>query len=599
MSLASFDGAVAGLAEELPDAVIVLDGSGRVEWGNRAAERLFGRSLDDSIGLPALDLVHPDDLELVLRSFSSVQNKEVGTLIEVRAKAGTGWRLLEIIGTPIDWSGEAAVLFCLRDLTERRRFEVARDEVSRFRSLVQNAAALTLLVSPAGFLESASGALSRLLGHDPERVEQRPLAELVREVDRPVLLAALELAAKGAPASNPVKVNVRLLRHASEEAVPFELSIVNLLNDPTVGGFVISAHDTTARSAAELERDATLSLLTATLDATADGIVVVDLEGRITSFNCRVAEMWRLPAAVLDTRDARLAREFVSDQLADPAAFAARLAKVHADPELDSSDVLEFADGRVFERHSRPQRLGGEIVGRVWSFRDVTESRRAEAELRASEERFRQVFEQGPLPIAVVDLASRITNANNALCELLGRRPEEVVGATLESFAHPDDVEHDAELARQLSEGTIGNYQTETRLLTSGGEEVVGTVTASVVQGGLGTPLYGLRIVEDVTKRRTLEQELFAHATTAGKLLGSLTTREKEILELLGRTERASEIARYLSVSVRTVETHLANAYRKLGVRTREAAAAEFARLNRLVAALIPAPPEGQSDLHT
>ena len=114
-----------------------------LQWGNRAAERLFGRSLQDSIGLPALDLVHPEDVELVLRSLTSVQRKETGTLIEVRAKTGTGWRLLEVIGSPIAWLGDPAVLFVLRDLTERRRFEVAHNEEARLRSLVQNAAAVT------------------------------------------------------------------------------------------------------------------------------------------------------------------------------------------------------------------------------------------------------------------------------------------------------------------------------------------------------------------------------------------------------------------------------------------------------------------------
>ncbi len=83
----SSDSNLAGLLADLPDVVIVLDPQGRLLWSNRAGERLFGRLLQDSIGLPALDLVHPDDLELVLRSLTSVQNKEVGTLIEVRAKA--------------------------------------------------------------------------------------------------------------------------------------------------------------------------------------------------------------------------------------------------------------------------------------------------------------------------------------------------------------------------------------------------------------------------------------------------------------------------------------------------------------------------------
>ena len=577
---------MAGLLSEIPDVVIVLDAEGRLKWGNHAAERLFGRLLQESIGLPALELVHPDDLELVLRSLASVQRKEVGTLIEVRAKAVTGWRLLEVLGAPVDWLGEPAVLFSLRDLTERRRFEVARGEEARFRSLVHNAAAVTILVSQTGLVESISGAVSRVFGHDPELVENRPLAELISVSDRPELMAALDRASRGASASNPVTVEVRMLRHQSSDTVPVELSLVNLIDDPVVRGYVVSGHDITARVLAEREVRETLSLLSATLESTADGILVVDNSGRVTSHNRRFADLWHLDEATLSTGDDGVIISSILGQLIDPDGFAAKVAELYASPDAEANDIIEFKDGRIFERYSRPQRVDGAIVGRVWSFRDVTEPKRTEEELRESEQRFRQVFNQGPLGIAVVDLEARITNANRSLCRLLGRKKTEVVSSTLEAFSFVDDVEKDRELARRMSEGTIPSYQTETRFVTRGGDLVFGNVTASLIRNEFGLPLYGLRIVEDITKRKRLEHELASHATTAGKLLAGLTPRETEVLELLSTTATASKMAEHLSVSVRTVETHLANAYRKLGVRSKEDAAAEFERLTAAVSGL-------------
>jgi PAS domain S-box-containing protein len=559
---------------------------------------LFGRLLDESIGLPALELVHPDDLELVLRSLVSIQGKEVGTLIEVRAKAVTGWRLFEVLGAPVDWFGEPAVLFSLRDLTERRRFEVARSEEARFRSLVHNAAAMTILVSPAGLVDSVSGALSRMLGHDPELVEHRPLAELVAQTDRPALTAALSRAAQGASASNPVIVEVGMLRHASDESVPFELWLVNLVDDPIVGGFVVSAHDITQRVTAEREVRETLSLLAATLESTADGILVVDIAGRVTSYNSRLQELWRLPESLIEAgHDAALVAS-VLDQLVDPDGFQAKVAVLYANPGAEGNDVIEFKDGRVFERYSRPQRVDGAIVGRVWSFRDVTVPKRTEAELRESEQRFRQVFNQGPLGIALVDLDSHITNANRALCRFLGLKRTEIVESTFESFTFPGDLEKDLELVRRMSEGTIPGYQTETRFIAKQGDIVFGNVTASMIRSEFGGPLYGLRIVEDITKRKRLEHELVSHASTAGKLLASLTPRETEVLELLSTEATASKMAEHLSVSVRTVETHLANAYRKLGVRTKEDAATEFGRLTGAVAGLQPDFEDGAAQPH-
>jgi diguanylate cyclase (GGDEF)-like protein/PAS domain S-box-containing protein len=375
------EGILPRLLDELPDAVVVIDSGCTVQWANVAAERLFARSRAEAVGLSGLDLVHPEDLEMVLRSLVTVQGKEVGTAIEVRVKTGSGWRLVELLGTPVSWLVDGAILLCLRDLTDRRRYELAHGEEAVVQSLVQNSTAVTMLVSAEGLVESVSGALIRLLGHDPDLVEQRPLAEIVDSPDRPALADALTRAMQGASAANPVTVALRLRRHSGSETVPFELSIVNLLDDPTVGGFIISAHDITARSVAELGLRNALSLLTATLDATADGILVVDTDGRITSSNQRFTEMWRLPDALLATRDNAATVAFVLDQVTKPESFLAKLEELYSDPEAETHDTLQFKDGRVFERHSTPQRVDGTVVGRVWSFRDVTDRKRLEEEL--------------------------------------------------------------------------------------------------------------------------------------------------------------------------------------------------------------------------
>ena len=129
------------------------------------------------------------------------------------------------------------------------------------------------------------------------------------------------------------------------------------------------------------ELDGALSLLSATLDSTADGILVVDVEGSIRQFNSQFAQMWRLPDEVLESRDDGAAIQFVLDQLVRPDLFIAKVEELYALPTAQSDDTLEFKDGRVFERHSRPQQVDGVIVGRVWSFRDVTDRNRLVNEL--------------------------------------------------------------------------------------------------------------------------------------------------------------------------------------------------------------------------
>jgi diguanylate cyclase (GGDEF)-like protein/PAS domain S-box-containing protein len=125
----------------------------------------------------------------------------------------------------------------------------------------------------------------------------------------------------------------------------------------------------------------TLSLLTATLDSTADGILVVDNEGKISQFNSRFVEMWRLPDHLLAERNDQSALQFVEEQLVHPEAFRSKVRELYSHPQAESDDVLTFKDGRVFERHSLPQQIDGTVVGRVWSFRDITDHHRLLEEL--------------------------------------------------------------------------------------------------------------------------------------------------------------------------------------------------------------------------
>ena len=121
-----------------------------------------------------------------------------------------------------------------------------------------------------------------------------------------------------------------------------------------------------------------LSTLNATFGSISDGVLVVDLEGRVTNLNERFLDLWGIPRDLPDHERDDVLLSYVIRQLKDPAAFVARVKVLYAHPEESSSDLVEFSDGRVFERDSRPQRDGSKIVGRVWSFRDI--SRRVAAE---------------------------------------------------------------------------------------------------------------------------------------------------------------------------------------------------------------------------
>jgi diguanylate cyclase (GGDEF)-like protein/PAS domain S-box-containing protein len=144
----------------------------------------------------------------------------------------------------------------------------------------------------------------------------------------------------------------------------------------------IVSRDVRERIKAEEELRSTVSLLSATLESTADGILVVASDKSISRFNQRFVEMWRIPQDIIASRDDNRALGFVLDQLTDPAGFLAKVEELYAHPLEESFDTIEFKDGRTFERYSRPQLVAGRPVGRVWSFRDVSDRRRAEERIR-------------------------------------------------------------------------------------------------------------------------------------------------------------------------------------------------------------------------
>jgi len=127
-------------------------------------------------------------------------------------------------------------------------------------------------------------------------------------------------------------------------------------------------------------------IIRATLESTADGILVVGHDGRIVSFNQKFVEMSGVPRAVLAAGNENQVLALAASRMQEPEAFLAGVRELQRDLQAHTDDTLEFKDGRVFERHTEPQRVSGRSIGRVVSLRDVTERKRAEAELRQAKE---------------------------------------------------------------------------------------------------------------------------------------------------------------------------------------------------------------------
>src|SRR6185437_3476753 len=176
---------------------------------------------------------------------------------------------------------------------------------------------------------TSSAVVTRLLGHDQEKLEGEPFASIVHDDD----LAALANAWRAASAldARPVTVDLRLIGRTGG-VVPFALTFTNLGDDPTLAGVVVTGHDISDRVVAEAQLRESNSLLATTLESTADGILVLDQSGRISSFNRGFAEMWRIPDDVLAARDETRMWATVLDQLVDADAFVTTSQEIADDP---------------------------------------------------------------------------------------------------------------------------------------------------------------------------------------------------------------------------------------------------------------------------
>lgn len=127
-----------------------------------------------------------------------------------------------------------------------------------------------------------------------------------------------------------------------------------------------------------IQHERNVSLLNATLESTGDGILVVDNSGNIVNCNRHFISMWNVPAGLLETKNAERMLEHGLRRLVNPKAVMKQITALQEHPEEGSEDILELRDGRICECHSFPQKLGSEIIGRVWSFRDITARKGAE-----------------------------------------------------------------------------------------------------------------------------------------------------------------------------------------------------------------------------
>jgi len=186
-------------------------------------------------------------------------------------------------------------------------------------------------------------------------------------------------------------------------------------------------------------------------------------------------------------------------------------AEVIRNPNIPLSTQFRFRhkDGswRVLESTGSNQLQNAMVAGIVVNSRDVTERTKVEKLLRESEERFRRIFDDGPLGMIIADPDFKILKANRAVCEMLGYAEADLPGLSIKEITHLQDRETSINLLIQLLHGEVPLYQLEKRYIKKSGETLWVNLTVTAIRGQKGEVLYALGMVENISRRKLAEQE--------------------------------------------------------------------------------------------
>ena len=408
------------ILDAVTDAILIFDPhTFRILDVNHQATETYGYTRSELIGKELQDLTNE------IPSYAQILHP---ASIEATHHTRKGEKLEFLVSLSlIEYWGRKAVLSINRDIRELKRIQALTAASERkFRSLVQNISEIVALVDGEGIMQFISPQAERLLGVSTSEMIGHDVFDFVHPEDQArahdEYTRTVGKGGEGVP-------SVLRFRDSAGKWLPLEIIANNQMHDPDIGGVVFTARDlryrkeveeTIRRTNAELDERVeertmelartnaalrlenqqrrytekqlheSVSLLNSTLDSTADGILVVSANGSIRSYNKKFQEMWHIPSAMLSTStlststDNELLR-WVAPQLENEEKFLGQVKKLYESPAESSLDTLKLKDGRIFERYSQPQRVRSKIAGRVWSFRDVTESQWLQEELRQAQ----------------------------------------------------------------------------------------------------------------------------------------------------------------------------------------------------------------------
>ncbi len=402
------------LFESAPVGVTMITSRGRPIGINPALERMLGYAADELATMSLDDVLTPDaaaDLQACLLKTLRGELRPHQTEVELIARSGDViCANVTMLTVPSGEDGEASSVVCviLEDITERRRSrQELKETADRLQEVISNLPVIVFTYDDELRLSMVDGRGATEFGTDRSELVGLSASEILANV--PEALRAVKSAFAGE--------HQHIVAEFEDFGGWWEVwySPLRTPDDRIIGVLGVGSN-VSERVAREQVVERSVAVLQATFDSIADGIVVLDERGRVLEFNRRSLEMWNMPAEIAMSENPMLPREHVYRQLRDPVAGRQIVDAVLDDPQAEAVHVYELQDGRSIERRIGRQWSGGEVTGRVASFRDVTQQHRATALLEDQARILREIARDAPLD-----------NVLEELCHTVGRYNSEVL----------------------------------------------------------------------------------------------------------------------------------------------------------------------------